>query len=155
MRKFLAAVAALCLFSVVNAAQIRPCDSGAWYDPDYSGNGITIQTNADASLIWVTWYTYDNAGNPLWLTTSATPEVSGDLYTFDLGYTRGAINGAQPSLVQDVGSLSLTPNDDGTIAMSWAIDPGTAFCYGFSPVSPLCGGSRTLVNILRPLQCAD
>ncbi len=40
--------------------------SGAWYDPDRNGEGITLQWMArDEAVLY--WFTYDLEGNPFWL----------------------------------------------------------------------------------------
>ncbi len=40
--------------------------SGSWYNPDNSGQGLSIQVLDDTRLI-AYWYRFDSAGNPVWL----------------------------------------------------------------------------------------
>ncbi|MEJ2535284.1 MAG: hypothetical protein P8008_07445, partial [Gammaproteobacteria bacterium] len=46
--------------------QIRPSWSGAWFNPDQAGHGITVEVLTDGRAI-VYWMTYDEDGNQLWL----------------------------------------------------------------------------------------
>ena len=45
---------------------IRPSWSGAWYNPDQSGHGISVEVLDDERTIFF-WYTYDLDGKPVWL----------------------------------------------------------------------------------------
>jgi len=49
--------------------------TGAWYNPEQSGQGLTINFTPDPNDskggAIVTWYTVDNQGNPLWLIMQA------------------------------------------------------------------------------------
>ena len=47
-------------------ANVRPSWSGAWYNPDQSGHGISVEILDDERTI-LFWYTYDLDGNPVWL----------------------------------------------------------------------------------------
>jgi hypothetical protein len=48
--------------------------TGSWYDPTHSGEGILTQVFElpTGRLLNLTWYTYDAAGIPFWLTASGT-----------------------------------------------------------------------------------
>ena len=46
---------------------VRPSWSGAWYNPDQSGHGISVEVLDDERTAFF-WYTYDLDGNPVWLT---------------------------------------------------------------------------------------
>jgi len=45
---------------------MRPSWSGAWYNPDQSGHGISVEVLDDERTIFF-WYTYDLDGKPVWL----------------------------------------------------------------------------------------
>jgi hypothetical protein len=46
---------------------VRPSWSGAWYNPNQSGHGISVEVLDDERTAFF-WYTYDLDGNPFWLT---------------------------------------------------------------------------------------
>lgn len=86
--------------------------SGSWYDPDKSGQGVTIQY-LDRNAMLLTWFTFDTQGNQLWM--QGVGGISGKRADFELyqvsgprfgpGYDPGAIN------VQDAGTLRITFDD--------------------------------------------
>jgi hypothetical protein len=45
---------------------VRPSWSGAWFNPDQPGHGISVEILDDERTIFF-WYTYDLDGNPFWL----------------------------------------------------------------------------------------
>jgi len=45
---------------------VRPSWSGAWFNADHSGHGISVEVLDDERTIFF-WYTYDLDGNPVWL----------------------------------------------------------------------------------------
>jgi hypothetical protein len=45
---------------------VRPSWSGAWFNADQSGHGISVEVLDDERTIFF-WYTYDLEGNPVWL----------------------------------------------------------------------------------------
>ena len=47
-------------------ANVRPSWSGAWYNPDQSGHGISVEFLDDERTVFF-WYTYDQDGEPIWL----------------------------------------------------------------------------------------
>jgi len=49
-----------------DSTNIRPSYSGAWYNPDQTGYGISVEVLDDERTIFF-WYTYDQEGNPFWL----------------------------------------------------------------------------------------
>lgn len=51
--------------------QVRPSWSGAWYHPDHSGHGISVEVLDDENTVFF-WYTYDPDGNPIWLLAQGT-----------------------------------------------------------------------------------
>ncbi|MGA9573031.1 MAG: glycoside hydrolase family 16 protein, partial [Lysobacterales bacterium] len=58
-------------------AGIGPAYSGSWYNPDQSGHGFSMEfgTSDDGSpLAVVYWYTFDNAGNPIFLLGNGVPD---------------------------------------------------------------------------------
>lgn len=47
-------------------ANIRPSYSGAWYNIDQSGHGISVEVLDEENTVFF-WYTYDQDGRPFWL----------------------------------------------------------------------------------------
>jgi len=45
---------------------VRPSWSGAWFNPDQPGHGISVEVLDDERTIFY-WYTYDPDGKPIWL----------------------------------------------------------------------------------------
>jgi hypothetical protein len=49
-----------------DASKIRPSWSGAWFNPDQPGHGISVEVLDDERTVFF-WYTYDLDGKPFWL----------------------------------------------------------------------------------------
>lgn len=54
------------LFSVSAGAVVPPGASGAWYNPEKSGHGLSVHIFASEHAL-VTWHSFDLSGNPLTL----------------------------------------------------------------------------------------
>jgi hypothetical protein len=63
MKTPLAVILLFCWSSI--SAQILPEYSGAWYNRDQAGHGLSIEVISDERTI-AYWYTYDFAGTPMW-----------------------------------------------------------------------------------------
>lgn len=61
--------------------------SGAWYDPAQSGHGFLVQMLSDSEAL-VFWFTFDTAGNPVWLHNVGSVEDA--RITVDLLHAAGA-----------------------------------------------------------------
>ena len=62
----------LILFNVsvfADAEYVRPSWSGAWFNPDQSGHGISVEILDDERTV-IFWYAYDLDGKPTWLARS-------------------------------------------------------------------------------------
>jgi len=101
------------LFPVTEDARL----SGSWFDPDRAGQGFSLQwLDRDAALL--TWYTYDDQGNPRWMIGEGRRE--GDQIVFDsLQTSRGGRFG--PGFDPD--EVELLPW--GEVAMTLDCDSGT------------------------------
>jgi hypothetical protein len=73
MKKFLALAALALAFAAApaHAVRITPAHSGSWFDPDYDKQGFAIEVldkvaNGPERRFLVYWYTYDDAGDPIW-----------------------------------------------------------------------------------------
>jgi len=70
----------------VNPPSIRADLSGSWFNAGQSGHGLMIEI-LDRQRAVVAWYTYDAAGQPLWL--FGTGAVRGDEITVELNTFSG------------------------------------------------------------------
>lgn len=88
----------MALATVVEVAQLQDGQrySGYWFDPAQSGHGFHIEYQ-DSGLVFMTWYTFDAAGDRLWIT--ATGPMSDNQATLS---AHEAIGGAfPPAFVRD------------------------------------------------------
>jgi hypothetical protein len=70
------------------AAPVTASMTGAWYDPSRSGQGIQVQVIGSAQKeVLLHWYTYDLAGNPIWLIAQAP--VTNDVVRLSALQVRG------------------------------------------------------------------
>jgi len=76
---------------LVSAALASGAMTGAWYDPSRVGEGWLIEVLA-GSLALVTWYSYDQQGNQMWLI--GVGEISGSTIRIDeMQVTHGPVFG--------------------------------------------------------------
>jgi len=92
------ALLALLLAGAAHAVRITPAHSGSWFDPAYDKQGFTLEVlgksgNGPERLVAVTWYTYDDAGAPVW--ALGVGETDGNVVELLLQRTFG---GARPPL---------------------------------------------------------
>ena len=82
-----------------------------WWNPSESGWGLNLAHQGD--VIFATWFTYDNAGNPRWFVADQLRRTSGNNFTGNLLLTTGrpaqSVTGTPSILtVDNVGSMSLS-----------------------------------------------
>jgi hypothetical protein len=98
--------------------------NGLFYNPAESGWGVALtqQTN----IVFVTIYTYDANGTPIWYVASncavAGEGCSGKLYRVTGGESITAIWEGIDSPAVEVGTITLTFSDSDTGTMSFDID---------------------------------
>lgn len=97
--------------------------TGLWWNANESGWGATI--TQQSSIMFVTMFVYDTAGNPVWYTVSCTiagATCSGDMLRFRGGATPTSPWNAGSVNAIKVGSMTLnfTGNDAG--AMNYTLD---------------------------------
>jgi hypothetical protein len=122
------------------------CYSGAWYEPATSGSGFFVEISADSKAI--AWFTFNN-GAPVWFTAQGAPTDA----QLDLYETTGTAATLPATGRNKIGRLSFTPVDTNTATLEFTIDWPTAYCSGFGPGEPLCGGRRALVRLVTPAGC--
>jgi hypothetical protein len=78
--------------------EINNALSGTWYNPDRDGEGFIIDV-ANAGNIVISFYTYDNTGQQMWLI--GTGDVDGSVAVIDFYVTEGGFYGSgfDPELV--------------------------------------------------------
>ncbi|GMV31905.1 MAG: hypothetical protein AMXMBFR59_40300 [Rhodanobacteraceae bacterium] len=69
--------------SAAPAFAIAPGISGNWFNPSESGHGFQLEVlSSPASFMTVFWFTFDNAGNPAWI--SGAGAFQGDRFIVDV-----------------------------------------------------------------------
>ena len=117
--------------------------AGTWYDPAHSGHGFNFEIIGSGSSknILGSWYTYDNSGNPTWI--SAMGPVVGDVARLDAWSTSGGAfgNSFDPDNVQ--------VHPWGTLTVSFS--SCTQGTVQFNPVNPgLAAGSIPITRLSMP-----
>lgn len=106
---------------------IGPAHSGSWYQPEQDGHGFSLEFGEQLNgtpLAVAYWYTYDDAGNPIFMVGTGVPEAN--RVTIDFVSPVGMVYGEfDPASVvredggtgvfefadRDSGSFSYTPSD--------------------------------------------
>ncbi len=136
MRRLLALL--LLAVAPLAQAQIDTSYSGLWINPDQSGHGLEV-TFLDQNTATLTWFVYDNLGNPLHLVGAGS--VSGNRLTVPVSINRGMRFGSflSADLQQAAwGNLSITFTDCNTARLEWTSSftlAGFAFGNGSMPLS--------------------
>lgn len=131
------------------STSVHPRANG-YFNPGRSGHGVFLATTPQ---VWaLAWYTFDNAGKPIWYTAQGAAAVAGDgIWTAPL--YRSTWNG-QRDLPQEVGKVILTFDGQGSFTYSWKLD-GQYGSEPFLPIgSPQCANGNLSVGggWLRPDQ---
>ncbi|HET7844935.1 MAG TPA: hypothetical protein VFL14_12340 [Xanthomonadales bacterium] len=107
MKKILAAAALAIAFvaAPAHAVRVTPAHSGSWYDPDYDKQGFAIEVlgkvpNGPERRVLVYWYTYDDAGDPIW--AIGVGETEGNTIELTMQTAHG---GARPPAQVDADDL--------------------------------------------------
>lgn len=98
-----------------------------WYaSPAESESGWGINLTMQSDVIFATWFTYDQAGAPMWLFATARKDFKGS-YSGTLNRTSGPAFNAVPFspsavVVTPVGSMTLTFQDGKTATFAYTVD---------------------------------
>jgi len=103
--------------------------SGWWYDPvETGGNGLAIEVqkgNPAGDMLFMGWYSYDEAGQPIWYTTgdfmTDQNHYSGTMYQWT-GWPLGEQAGSVQSF--PVGFCEITFSSTGQAQLNWSLDAG-------------------------------
>ena len=121
---------------------------GRWWNPQRNGIGWDFFYNDGQSTMYLTWFTYDPAGRPVWLHGAAQPlkfnAVTGErTWQSQLHAMRWTFNANGP-IKKPVGAVSVTfPNQTTTRAVvrwRWVVPTWPA--RRAPPTSPRTPGSR-------------
>lgn len=106
--RILSMLCGLALLAVANLAQavrITPAHSGTWYDPAFDKQGFVLEVlgksdNGPERIATLQWYTYDDAGMPVWAVGAGVTE--GNVLRVTL---QQAFGGARPPEVVEASEL--------------------------------------------------
>ncbi|WPB75320.1 M12 family metallo-peptidase [Archangium violaceum] len=115
----------------VGNVNITP-QTGAWYNPARSGNGIDLFRTADGQYT-VAWYTYTSSGAPVWY-SSGLGAVSNGMWSAPLYFSTW--NGSSASSTV-VGSLSMSFQSATSATFSYTVNG----ISGSEPFTYLAGGA--------------
>ncbi len=109
--------------------------SGWWFIKGKSGTGLSVEIQGE--VLFAALYTYDNQGNPIWLSGTACKD-EGNSYSGDLQVWRGwPFNGAfSPPSSRSIGRLNIvfdSSNSD-LASLAYSIDDGSVSFFT-QPVS--------------------
>ena len=142
--KTILAAGAMLFFVVLSHtafSDVRPEYSGAWFNPDQSGHGFSIDViSAERSLAF--WYAYDPFGNPIFLYAEGVNvgnRIEAQVYVFQ-GMVWGDFD---PDTNQsfDWGTLTITFHDCGNATLEYdsilEYESGETFGSGQMPLTHL------------------
>lgn len=120
---------------------IGPAHSGSWYQPDQDGHGFSLEfgkTLGGTPLAVAYWYTYDDAGNPIFLVGTGVPEDN--RVTIDFVSPVGMVFGEfdPGSVVREaggIGTFEFSDRDNGTF--SYTPSDFTAAAWGHQSIEDL------------------
>ena len=127
--------------------------SGWWYDPvETGGNGIALEVqhgNPNGDVIYLGWYSYNEAGEPVWYTSgnlmTDSTSYSGTLRQWT-GWALGGAPGAFQSV--EIGTIEITFASAGQAQITWTLNAGgtgTKTIYKFmNDMAPGAPDSRGL-----------
>ena len=114
------------ILPTIEPFQINAGHSGAWFNPDTSGQGQLIDVEPEGQFMFVSWFTYTGAAsaNPFeqrWLT--AQGNYSGDTAELDLWETLGGqFDAPQEVTNTQIGEVTLSFSDCGQGQMTYNLD---------------------------------
>jgi hypothetical protein len=119
VKRLLATLAFLVVACSAAAAPIEsrsPFRQGHWWDPTRSGHGFEL-LNAGGQVM-VVWYTYDNAGAPVWYTSQGPQDSLGGVWNLQ----RHEWADGRIARSTNIGTMRLTVRHSESISASWIVD---------------------------------
>jgi len=126
--------------------QLGAGHSGAWFDPETSGQGLLIEVEPEDEFVFLSWFTYTDPesahpGEQHWFT--AQGNYSGFSATLPLYQTLGGrFDDSQPVNGEVVGELTLTFDDCTAGSVAYTIDDWQV--QGVVPIQRLIPGSENV-----------
>ncbi len=120
---------------------IGPAHSGSWYQPEQDGHGFALEFGElpdGTPLAIAYWYTYDDRGNPLFLTGTGAPE--GNRVTIDFISPVGMVYGEfdPDSVVREDGGVAVFEFEDRDHGrFSYTPSEFTATAWGHTAIEEL------------------
>lgn len=107
--KRLSAAALLVAAGSVSAqALIDESFDGAWAGPEGTRRGILLDYLPNSNRLFYAYFTYDNAGNPMWLTSDFPVDTSSSSFAFPVGrVVGGAFDGQGSPQISAIGDVVL------------------------------------------------
>lgn len=117
------------------SATIAQPNTNGYFNPQRDGHGVFLAATPTAWAI--AWYTYDEAGDPIWYTGESTaPALSAGSWSTTLVKTTGSAAAVSRTTV---GQATLTFDGSGGFRYSWSLN-GTSGSEPLFPVGlPSCG----------------
>jgi hypothetical protein len=133
-----------------NAVRIRPLGTpfeinfgltGAWFNPNTSGQGLLVEIIPSSGKVFVAWFTYETLNQKIgapehrWLT--AVGDYSGSTTQLVLTSTSGGLFDQPDSVATDpVGSATLTFSDCTTARFDYQFDQGPTGGFDMIRITP-------------------
>jgi lysophospholipase L1-like esterase len=127
-------------------SEINAGHSGAWYNPETSGQGLLLDVEPEDQYLFLAWFTYtdaesENPGEPHWFTAQGT--YSGNSATLPISLTQGGrFDDPQPVSREVVGELTLQFDNCNEGVVAYAIDAWEV--QGSFPIQRLIPGSNNV-----------
>ncbi|MEJ2400051.1 MAG: hypothetical protein P8Y52_01550 [Xanthomonadales bacterium] len=119
MKNLLLAIFSLFIAGAAWAQGVRPEHSGAWYNPNQSGHGLSVEVIApDRAVAY--WHAFDPLGDPLWLYIDGQIDgnvIRGEAYTVE-GMTWGVFDPGTRN-VQPWGTVDIAFTGCHSAELSW------------------------------------
>jgi len=144
---------ALALAGIGSAHAFDRALSGLWYNPAQSGHGFEV-TAVDADSASVAWYTYNKAGQPVWV-SALLDETSPGVLSGNAQYVEGLRFGdfTGNRQVRPWGTLKITFTDCETASAEYngtlVLADGSNFGSGTVPLKKLAGVTGLACNGTR------
>lgn len=130
MKNILVALAISLMFTVNSVAN----DTGAWFDPEQDGHGITLVETPNGDVFW--WYAYDAELGQVWFISSVE---QGEDFVVYRPRARTFPTAEDFEVGEAVGTVRLDRRVNGTIRMTWDLLEAKTCTeiYGPTPPGPL------------------
>ncbi len=128
---------------------------GTFFEPTTAGQGVLIDINADATFLFLAWFTYANESvaksiggqDQRWLT--AQGEVTGNPLTLDvLSFSGGVFDNSDPTTSSTVGSLTIEYINCNSLTVDYQL-------VDLDSPDPFVDGRLDLVRLISTDSCIE